>query len=132
MQTSIPSLDAYYYDGINSRRQRVRLSVGDGCLLLDGPDGGRSIPATAVRVSEAQGSAPRTLRFADDASFCEAGQGPEFDALLAAIGHRDGIAVCLQNRPSVAANLGKAEGRPLYEYVRGIGLFLQIPFRAKT
>jgi Zn-dependent protease with chaperone function len=97
MQTSIPSLDAYYYDGISSRRQPVRLSVEDGCLLLDGPDGGRSIPATAVRVSEAQGSAPRTLRFAGSAGFCEAGQGPEFDALLATLGHRDSIVIHLQN-----------------------------------
>jgi len=99
MQPNAPFLDAHYYDGRSSRRQPVRLSVDGDCLLLDGPDGGRrSIPAAAVRASEAQGSAPRTLRFANDGAFCEVGQGPELDALLAALCHRDSIAVRLQNR----------------------------------
>ncbi|MDR1423654.1 MAG: M48 family metallopeptidase [Azoarcus sp.] len=99
MQPNTPCLDAHYYDGRSSRRQPVRLSVDDAHLLLDSPEGvRRSIPAAAVRASEAQGSAPRTLRFVNDNAFCEVGQGPELDALLTALCHRDSIAVRLQNR----------------------------------
>ncbi|MDR2093395.1 MAG: M48 family metallopeptidase [Azoarcus sp.] len=98
MQTNAPSLDAWYYDGLSSRRQPVRLRVSDGHLRLDGPDGGRDIPAADVRISEAHGTAPRTLRFAGDDTYCEVGQGTALDALLAALGHRDSIAVRLQNR----------------------------------
>ncbi|MDR1661847.1 MAG: M48 family metallopeptidase [Azoarcus sp.] len=98
MQTDVLSLDAYYYNGISSRRQPVRLSAGDGCLLIGGPDGERHVPAAAVRVSEAHGGAPRTLRFDGCDAFCEAGQGPALDALLAALGHRDTLAVRLQSR----------------------------------
>ncbi|MDR1228127.1 MAG: M48 family metallopeptidase [Azoarcus sp.] len=98
MPTKPPSLDACYYDGLSSRRRPVRLSVAGGYLLLDGPDGGRSVLAAAVRVSEAHGTAPRTLRFAGESAFCEAGQGPALDALLSALGYRDGIAARLQNR----------------------------------
>jgi Zn-dependent protease with chaperone function len=98
VQTDSPALDAWYYDGLSSRRQPVRLGVNGGRLLLDGPDGGRDIPAAGVRVSEPHGSAPRTLRFAGGHAYCEVRQGAELDALLAALGQRDSIAVRLQSR----------------------------------
>ncbi|MDR0717819.1 MAG: M48 family metallopeptidase [Azoarcus sp.] len=91
-------LDAHYFDGHSSRRHSVSLAAGEGCLLLDSPDGMRIIPVADIRVSEPQGNAPRTLRFAGGDAFCEAGQGPEFDALLAALGYRNPVAVRLQGR----------------------------------
>ncbi|MDR0577288.1 MAG: M48 family metallopeptidase [Candidatus Accumulibacter sp.] len=92
------SLDAFYFDGRGSRRHPVRLAAGDGCLLIEGENGARAVPAANVRASEPQGRAPRTLRFAGEAAFCEIGQSAELDALLAALGQRDSIAVRLQKR----------------------------------
>ena len=93
------NLDASVFDGHRSRRQPVRLSAGQGCLLIEGADGAQQrIPVADIRVSEPQGSAPRTLRFAGSEAFCEVGQGPAFDALLAALGCRESVVVRLQRR----------------------------------
>ncbi|MCL2021306.1 MAG: M48 family metallopeptidase [Betaproteobacteria bacterium] len=93
------SLEAHYFDGQSSRRQRVRLSVSHACLLVDSADGGqRSIPASEISVSEPQGQAPRTLRFESERAFCEVAQGPELDALLLKLNYRASVVVRLQSR----------------------------------
>jgi Zn-dependent protease with chaperone function len=96
------SLNAHYFDGRSSRRQPVRLSADEGCLCLriesteDANARPRSIPVAEIRVSEAQGRAPRTLRFTT--GFCEVEQGPALDALLAALGCRESTVVRMQDR----------------------------------
>jgi Zn-dependent protease with chaperone function len=93
------SLQAHYFDGRHSYRQPVRLSVSQGCLLIEGAEcGQRTVPVADIRVSEQQGRAPRTLRFEGDNTFCEVAQGPELDTLLTDLRNRDSVVVRLQNR----------------------------------
>jgi len=92
-------LDAHYFDGLSSRRQSVHLSASAAGLVIEGEDGTvRAIPAVDIHVSEPQGHAPRTLRFADEKAFCEVAQGPEFDALLNSLDYRTPVVVHLQSR----------------------------------
>jgi Zn-dependent protease with chaperone function len=92
------SLNANYFDGRSSRRQPVRLSADEGCLLIESTESmdTRSIPVADIRVSETQGRAPRTLRFTT--GFCEVEQGPALDALLATLGCRESAVVRMQSR----------------------------------
>ncbi|MGE5466392.1 MAG: M48 family metallopeptidase [Ignavibacteria bacterium] len=89
-------IPAAYFDGRTSKRHAVTLQAGPHGLAVQG-DATRIEPAGRIAVSEPIGGAPRTLRFTDGA-FCEVAQGPELDALLAALGHRDGAVVRWQSR----------------------------------
>jgi Zn-dependent protease with chaperone function len=91
------NLKAFYFDGKSSRRHNVRLDVEAGCLLVHGPEKEYRVPLEAVRISEPQGRAPRTLRL-EDGSYCEIEQGIPLTALLDELGHRESTVVRLQNR----------------------------------
>ena len=92
-------MEAHYFDGQTSRRQIVRLSGSAAGLLIENAEGKRrAIPTADIRVSEPQGSAPRTLRFAGDETFCEVAQGAELDALLTDIGYRASVVMRLQSK----------------------------------
>jgi Zn-dependent protease with chaperone function len=83
-------LEAGYFDGRTSRRNAVRLRRDGDRIELTGDGWQRQQPLAGIHVSEPHGKAPRTLTFADG-TFCEVAQGAELDALLAALGHRDGV-----------------------------------------
>lgn len=88
--------DADYFDGRSARRHRVRLTVADGVLTVEGDFGRRTEALAGVEVSEPIAGAPRILRFADGAR-CEVGDQAALDALLAAAGHRDSAVVRAQH-----------------------------------
>ncbi|MDD3481475.1 M48 family metallopeptidase [Azovibrio restrictus] len=88
-------MEAAYFDGRSSRRQRVRLRAEAGFLLLAGEGVERRVPLAGLEISEPQGRAPRTLRFADGA-YCEAPQDAALLALLEELGHRESTTVRLQ------------------------------------
>jgi Zn-dependent protease with chaperone function len=94
-------VEAAYFDGKTSRRHVVRLRATPGALEVAGEGLWRAEPGAGIEVSEPIGAAPRTLRFGDGA-FCEVGQGPELDRLLAVLGHRDGAVARWQARWRVA------------------------------
>ena len=100
-------MEAAYFDGRSSRRQRVRLEAEAGCLILLGPEGEQRLSLDALHISEPQGRAPRTLRLDQD-RYCEVAQGPELDALLQRLGHRHSPVEHWQSRWSwsLAALLG--------------------------
>lgn len=81
-------VEAGYFDGRISRRHVVRLRATAQGLDLVGNDGTRHVARADIRVSEPMGAAPRTLTF-PDGSYCEAQQGAELNALLAALKHSD-------------------------------------------
>lgn len=91
------SLEVFYFDGQSSRRHTARLEAEAGFLHLDGPAGKRWIPHEEIQVSETQGHAPRTLRFADG-TYCEVAQSAALSALLDTLGHNESVAVRMQNR----------------------------------
>ncbi|MDR1350457.1 MAG: M48 family metallopeptidase [Zoogloeaceae bacterium] len=91
------SLSAFYFDGQSSRRHAVELTATAGMLQMEGLAAMRRIPQTAIRVSEPQGRAPRTLRF-DDGAYCEVEQGEALLVLLDELGHQESAVVQLQSR----------------------------------
>jgi Zn-dependent protease with chaperone function len=94
-------MDVSYFDGRSSRRRRARIEAERGLLHLFVGEGKKRIPLSDIRVSEPQGSAPRTLRFPDE-SYCEISQGPDILLLLKTIGHTESAAVRLQSRWRIA------------------------------
>jgi Zn-dependent protease with chaperone function len=94
-------VEAVFFDGISSRRQRVILDPAPTGLNLAGEGIAKHFAAAEISVSEPAGGAPRTLRFADG-TFCEVIQGPELAGLLEALGYHDGVVVRLQKRWSMA------------------------------
>lgn len=95
-------LEAGYFDGKSSRRHAVRLRASAQGLDLVGAGGTRHIVRADIRVSEPIGGAPRTLTF-PDGSYCEAPQGEELNALLAALAHRNGAVARWQKSWRLAA-----------------------------
>ncbi|OQX06176.1 MAG: hypothetical protein BWK76_26550 [Desulfobulbaceae bacterium A2] len=92
---------AGYFDGASSRRHPVQLQAEPHGLLVVGEGWQRQIAADAIRVSEPIGGAPRTLTF-PQGDYCEAAQGEELNALLTALGHRDGAVARWQLRWTIA------------------------------
>ncbi|MDR2127485.1 MAG: M48 family metallopeptidase [Burkholderiaceae bacterium] len=95
-----PAVAAAYFDGQSSRRHSVELTAQAGLLQIAGLAAGapqRTIPLSAIQISEPQGSAPRTLRF-DDGAHCEIGQDQALRQLLDALGHQETPVVRLQSR----------------------------------
>jgi Zn-dependent protease with chaperone function len=82
-------IEAGYFDGKTSRRHAVRLQASPQGVDIVAAGGTRHIARADIRVSEPIGGAPRTLTF-PDGSYCEAPQGAELNALLAALVHSDG------------------------------------------
>lgn len=95
-------IEAGYFDGKTSRRHVVRLQASPQGLDLVADNGTRHIVRADIRVSEPIGGAPRTLTF-PDGSYCEAPQGAELDALLAALAHSDGAVARWQKSWRLAA-----------------------------
>jgi Zn-dependent protease with chaperone function len=95
-------IEAGYFDGKTSRRHSVRLQANPQGIDLVADGGTRHIVRADVRVSEPIGGAPRTLTF-PDGSYCEAPQGAELNALLAALDHSDGAVARWQNSWRLAA-----------------------------
>ncbi|MDR2164726.1 MAG: M48 family metallopeptidase [Zoogloeaceae bacterium] len=96
MSSSSPCV-AVYFDGQSSRRHPVELAAEAGVLQVAGLAEIRRVPLAAIRVSEPQGRAPRTLRFGDGA-YCEVEQGEALLDLLDALGYRESGVVRLQGR----------------------------------
>ncbi|GAB3625331.1 Metalloprotease LoiP [Pandoraea terrae] len=90
-------VDAYYFDGRTSARHRVVLSVEDDVATVRGDGIERQAPLRELRVSERAGAAPRLVTFADGA-FCEIGDHPAFERLLAQTGWADSAVVRWQSR----------------------------------
>lgn len=95
-------IEAGYYDGETSRRHAVRLKASPLGIDLIADSGTRHIARRDIRVSEPLGGAPRTLTF-PDGSYCEAPQGAELNALLAALQHSDGAVARWQKSWRLAA-----------------------------
>lgn len=91
MKTAIP---AFYFDGKTSRRHQVELSVEAGVASICG-EARRACPIAALRVSERMENAARAVTFPDGA-YLEVQDNAAFEALLAATGHREPLAVRLQ------------------------------------
>ncbi len=90
------TVNADYFDGKSARVHRVRLTLSDGALLLEGEDIQRRDPLESLRVSEPMGAAPRLIKFPDGAH-CEVSDHAELSNLLRAGGHRDSLVVQLQS-----------------------------------
>jgi Zn-dependent protease with chaperone function len=95
-------IEAGYFDGKTSRRHVVRLQASPQGIDIVATSGRRHFASADVRVSEPIGGAPRTLTF-PDGSYCEAPQGAELNALLAAFGHSDGAVARWQTSWRLAA-----------------------------
>lgn len=83
-----PTVQADYYDGRSSRRQRVVLRLNGGWLYLQGESIERRAPLGELRLSEPMGAAPRLATFPDGA-YCEIRDAEGFAQILAASGHRE-------------------------------------------
>lgn len=86
-------VEGCYYDGRTSRKRAVTVAIEDGVVHMRG-DAHRDCPLREMQVSERSVHAARKLEFPDGA-FVEFTDTPAIDAMLAAAGHADGIAVRL-------------------------------------
>lgn len=87
-------IPAIYFDSRTSRRHAVELLHHNGVIVITG-DIQRTCLIADVQVPERLRSSSRKLTFADGA-YLEVTDGAGFDELLAAIQHRDPIAVRMQ------------------------------------
>lgn len=96
-------IPAYYFDGRTSHRYAVCLRVDGKTAMVSGEITRRTALAQ-LRVSEKSGNAPRKLTF-EDGAYLEILDSPLFDKLLRASGHRDSLAVRMQQswRATLAA-----------------------------
>ncbi|HSW14691.1 MAG TPA: M48 family metallopeptidase [Solimonas sp.] len=81
-------VEADYYDGRSTRRQRVRLLLDGSRLRVVGEGIDRGFVPGETELTEKLGRAPRLLRFADGA-YCEIGDHEGLEDLLARAGYRE-------------------------------------------
>ena len=93
-----PPVQADYYDGRSSRRQRVVLWLDGEWIHVQGESVERQAPLSEVRLSEPMGAAPRLATFPDGA-FCEIRDTDGFARILAARGHHERRIVAWQFNP---------------------------------
>lgn len=79
---------ASYFDGQHSEPIPVVVSLRAGQLVVFGPGVDRTVPYGQANVTDALGSTPRLIRFADGA-FCEVTDVGMLGRLLAAHGHHE-------------------------------------------
>jgi Zn-dependent protease with chaperone function len=75
-------VSANYYDGREARPRAVSLDIQQGLAVVQGDGIERREPLAALQISDALGSAPRLVRFPDNA-FCEVADGEGLRRLLA-------------------------------------------------
>jgi Zn-dependent protease with chaperone function len=83
------SVPASYFDGQHSESIPVVVSLRAGVLVVFGLGVERAVPAGDATITQALGSTPRVIRFADGA-FCEVTDVAALGRLLAAHGHHQG------------------------------------------
>ena len=81
-------MPASYFDGQHSEAIPVVVSVRAGQLVVFGPGVDRTVPHGQANVTDALGSTPRLIRFADSA-FCEVTDVAMLGRILAALGHHE-------------------------------------------
>ena len=81
-------MPASYFDGRHSEPIPVVVSLRAGQLVVFGPGIDRTVPYGHANVTDALGSTPRLIRFADGA-FCEVTDVAMLGRLLAAHGHHE-------------------------------------------
>src|SRR5262245_42666684 len=84
---AVPSVRAAYYDGRNSTRHAVVITIGGGMIAVIGDGIERREPLATVQITQAIGTSPRLVRFAGGA-VCEVDDTAGLAAMLA----REGIA----------------------------------------
>lgn len=84
----VPPVDATFFDGLTTRRHRVRLTLLGDVLHMDGDSASRVAALRQLRISEPMGRAPRLVTFQDGA-YCEVRDHDGLAHLLAASGHRE-------------------------------------------
>jgi Zn-dependent protease with chaperone function len=82
------SVPASYFDGQHSEPIPVVVSLRAGEMVVFGPGVDRTVPLGSATVTDALGSTPRLIRFADGA-FCEVTDVVALGRLLAAHGHHE-------------------------------------------
>ena len=88
MSQTAPIVQADYFDGRSSRRQRVVLRLEGQQLHLVGDDVERHAPLAELHLSEPMGTAPRLVTFPDGA-YCEVYDSASLNRLLHASGQHD-------------------------------------------
>src|SRR5262245_57732198 len=82
------TVPAGYVDGRSAHRYPVIVSIDHGTVFVEGEGVSRREPVVSLHITEALGSSPRILRFADGA-FCEVMDHVAFRQLLAENGIAD-------------------------------------------
>lgn len=118
-------IEASYFDGKRSSRQRVTLSIEFNELVVIGEFGIRREAMTRVDVSEPMGDAPRTLRFSDGA-MCET-TAVDVSTLFAQSNVRDPLLLRIHRhwKWAIASFLAVA-------ILLTAGYFLALPWIART
>jgi Zn-dependent protease with chaperone function len=93
--------EARYYDGRSAAAHRVRASVAERRLAIEGEGVAIEADVATVRVSERLERAPRLLTFADG-SYLEVTDHAALDAALRSTGFRDSLVVRWQNHLPMA------------------------------
>ena len=94
-------IEGFYFDGVNSRRHVVRITVDAASLSIHGETVSRTEPWSACQISERTRHGPRQIEFSDGARVAIPEPGA-FNAAMAALGRSDSIAVRMQQSWRIA------------------------------
>ncbi len=94
-------IDGFYYDGVNSRRHVVRITVDAASLYIHGDAVSRTEPWSACQISERTRHGPRQIELSGGARVAIP-EPAAFNAALAALGRPESIAVRMQQSWRIA------------------------------